>query len=72
MRVGLGSIKGRLGANVASLGILHNVMHPGACGGEGYTSCPALQRADNPHFLDPGWALLSDAVAGAVRNATGQ
>lgn len=40
-----------------------------ACGGVGYTSC-ALQKENNPHFLDAGWELLSKVVAAAVRNAT--
>eukprot|EP00041_Stephanoeca_diplocostata_P008712 m.128776 g.128776 ORF g.128776 m.128776 type:complete len:441 (-) comp17446_c0_seq1:1303-2625(-) len=38
------------------------------CGGVGYSTC-ALQRADNPHFLEEGWAVLASAVAQAVRSA---
>ena len=38
-----------------------------ACGGVGYVDCPSIQRANNPHFEDPGWALLAGAVSAAVK-----
>lgn len=43
---------------------LHGVI-TAACGGVGYTTCP-VQEANNPHFVEQGWALLAQAVAARV------